>query len=893
MTSHKLPRLGALAQAAGDAYVHCLCRLVDASRRSSGWLLLVTAVLTGGSLYFVATHFRINSNTSDLLSRNLPFQRLNVEFDRLFPNLSQNIVVVVDGQTGGIARETSARLVHWFDEHPELFKDVYQPAGGEFFSRNGLLYLDPKALEELSDRLSQAQPLIARLSQEPNLVGLFTLLGQALDRQSSHGGSLPGLSDVIQEITRAIQALTSEAFYQVHWERLMFGAARSSQERRQLILVKPRPDTSSTQPLQKAIAATRHAVRTLGLAHTPGVRVRLTGDAVLDNNQLQTASSGMAFATLLSLALIVVLLLLGLRNLRLVLATLLTLCIGLIWTAAFALAAVGPFNLISITFAVLFVGIGVDFGIQFCMRYREEFSNTQHLSQALRSSARHMGGALSLAAIAAAASFYSFVPTSYAGIIDLGIISGTSMLIALFANLTVLPALLKLLRIHPGTSTIPKRLGFAPQLLRRSAWGITVGAVLAALAAIPLVTRADFDFDPMHLQDPNSEAVKTFRSLLAESDRSPYTIEVVEPNLVAAQHLARRVSQLQSVAQTVTLASFVPDDQAEKLNIIQRMAIIIPPFTLIPQTSTQPPTPSALRAALGKFQTQLARWRPAGEQTGLITSISDLQRAINGFQARFNATPGKIEELQERIIGTLPAELDHLGRALQAHKITLADLPPELRDRYLSTDGHARLQIFSNLDLNQIPALRQFVTQVRNVAPNAIGAPIMLKEGGDAVINAFREASAIAAGTIIVLLLVVLRNPWDTLLALAPLGLAGLLTVGTMEVFDISFNLANIIVLPLLVGLGVAYGIYYVLRWRSGEHIGKVLLSSTPAAILFSALTTMSSFGSLALAPDPGVSMLGRTLSIALSWVLVCTLIVLPAVLTLVSHEPRGDSSQA
>jgi predicted RND superfamily exporter protein len=284
----------------------------------------------------------------------------------------------------------------------------------------------------------------------------------------------------------------------------------------------------------------------------------------------------------------------------------------------------------------------------------------------------------------------------------------------------------------------------------------------------------------------------------------------------------------------------------------------------------------------------LAQWRPNG-QSELTAPIASLRQVIDTYQARFGNDPEKIKELQRRIIGALPAELNRLGLSLQAQEITLDDLPEELRSRYLAPDGRARVQIFSSLDLNRIPELRQFVTQVQEVAPHAIGPPVMLKEGGDAVIAAFREASVIAAAAIVVLLLVVLRNPWDTLLALAPLGLAGVLTVGTMEVLAIPFNLANIIVLPLLVGLGVSYGIYFVLRWRSGEHMDKVLLSSTPAAILFSALTTMSSFGSLAIAPDPGVAMLGRTLSIALGWVLVCTLIVLPAVLILVSPH-RHDS---
>ena len=888
MISDKSKGADQLIRALGEAYIRCLCWLVDRSRRHSGWVLLSALVLTAGLAYFIATHFTINPDTSGMLSRDLPFQKLDAEFDRAFPKLSQNIVVVVDGQTGGLARQAAVRLTQWFERHPELFSDVYQPTTGKFFARNGLLYLEPKALEQLGDRLSQAQPFIARLAQDPSLRGLFELLEQALERQAESGDSLPGLVTVIQELTRTFTALTSDSFYELPWERLMFGEARLERQQRQLILAKPQAEPNATQPLQHAIAATQEAVRSLGLSNQPGVRVRLTGDAVLDNDQLQTAATGMTFAVVLSFGLVLILLLLGLRNWRFVLATLATLLAGLVWTTAFAVAAVGPFNVISIAFAVLFIGIGIDFGIQFCMRYREDFSYTHRLPTALRLSARNMGGALTLAAVAAAASFYSFVPTSYAGIIDLGVIAGTGMFLALLANLTLLPALLKVLRIYPSANPFRQRLRFAPLLLEHGAWGITAAAVLAGLAAIPLVSRIHFDFDPMHLQDPNTEAVETFRALLAESEYSPYTIEFMRPNLAAAKQLAARVSALPTVAQTVTLSSFVPEEQANKLEIIERMAIIIPPYTLLPPATDKPLEPSVLQAALDNFQTRLAQWRPTGEQSDLSAAITALHRAIDAYEIRFGAVPEKINQLQRRVIGTLPAELERLRLSLQAHEITLDDLPDELRERYLTSDGRARVQVFSDLDLNRIPELRRFVTQVQALDPRAIGTPIMLKESGDAVIAAFRQASLIAAAAIVVLLLVVLRDPWDTLLALAPLGLAGLLTVASMEMLAISFNLANIIVLPLLVGLGVAYGIYFVLRWRSGERIGQVLLSSTPAAILFSALTTMSSFGSLALAPDPGVAMLGRTLSIALGWVLICTLIVLPAVLMLVSPHRHG-----
>ncbi|EQD44644.1 hopanoid biosynthesis associated RND transporter like protein HpnN, partial [mine drainage metagenome] len=214
-------------------------------------------------------------------------------------------------------------------------------------------------------------------------------------------------------------------------------------------------------------------------------------------------------------------------------------------------------------------------------------------------------------------------------------------------------------------------------------------------------------------------------------------------------------------------------------------------------------------------------------------------------------------------------DLAHLAAALDPHRITLSNLPHAIRARYLGSHGVARVQVFSRWNLNHLSRMRRFVHDVRSVEPTAVGAPVMLVEGGQAVLHAFMQATVTAFVLIILLLLLVLRDIRDTLLAVIPLILTGLLASATMELVGISYNMANIIVLPLLMGLSVTYGIYFILRWREGLELDKVLSTSTTTGILISGLATLSTFGSLALSSAPGVSMLGKTLSIVLSWVLV------------------------
>lgn len=871
---------GRALQRVGRGVLSILVRLVDGSRRAAAVVLVLALILTAVSIQYAFTHFAINTDMRDALSRDLPFQKVQARLDHEFPVLNDTVLVVIDGQTSGLATRAARRLAERLKRRRLWISDVYVPGGGMFFRRNGLLYLSEKQLWDLSNRLSEAQPLISQLSRDPTLPGLLSLLEEGLDRAGKPGPQISDLGTVLAELDRAMRAQEQHRFYQIPWGELVRGTKGDEESRRAYVIVKPRLDYAQLQPALRALETIRSAAAALHLNGAHGVSVRLTGSAALDNDQLKTVSKGAGTATILSVVLVLVLLVVGLRSARMVAAALLTLFMGLSWTAAFALLATGPLNLMSVAFAVLFVGLGVDFGIQFSMRYREEYDSGAPHDDALRLTAWGIGGALSLAAVSAAVSFYSFVPTSYAGIVDLGIISGTSMFIALLANLTVLPALLTLMTVRHRAPGQHRTVPFARLPVERHARAIVVGAVLLGALCVPLVLQSRFDFNPLHLQNRHSEAVATFEYLLKHSKTSPYTIDILEPDLARAEKLAARLDKLDVVSNALTLASYVPDDQSKKLAIIQQMSLLMPPFALLP---SQAPTPSGpeLHAALERFRRKLDSFRATRSDSAVAREAATLARTLRGYLAGAGARAQVLAQLQQRTISGLLAEIRDLSTALGAAPVTLKSLPSSLRERYLAPDGSARIEVFSKLDLSSNENMRRFVAGVRSIAPDAAGAPVMLVEGGNAVVHAFRKATAISLLAITVLLFMALRSVRDILTALAPLGLAALLTVAVMRLFGISFNLANIIVLPLLIGLGVAFGIYLVTRWRSGVPVPDLLRSSTPAAVLFSALTTMSSFGSLAAASDPGMSVLGKTLSISLGAVLLCILILLPAILAL------------
>lgn len=871
----------------GSAYLKGLGTLVEFCRQHAPWVVGSALLLTAVCVDYTVNHFAISTDTSQVLSRDLPFQRLQGQLDASFPQLKDTALVVVDGDTSELAEQASRRLAAWLRARSDDIEGVYEPGAGEFFRKNGLLFLNTNDLWALSNRLSQAQPLIAQLSQRPTLPELLSVLDKGLERETQAGPRIGGLDTILTQIGKTMANQEAGRFYQLPWGELITGAT-SEEQRRRFIIVKPRMHYNELQPARRALSIIHEGVRALALNPAHGVQVRLTGAAALDNDQLGTLSHGAGLATTLSISMVVILLVVGLRSSRLVLFTLATLFMGLSWTAAFALFATGPLNLLSIAFAVLFIGLGVDFGIQFCMRYREEYVEQRTHRQALRYTALGIGGPLSLAAVAAAASFYSFLPTSYAGIVDLGIISGTSMFIALFANVTVLPALLTC-RPIPAHRRRPQRpLPLWRLPIHRYGRVIIIGTGLLALGTIPLIVNSRFDFNPLHLQNPDSESVRTFQFLLSHSKTSPYRIDILEPNLRQTDLLARRLDKLNVVSRTVTLSSYVPERQREKLDIIQQMALIVPPFTLLP--AAPPVTDAAvIGASLTDFQRSLGSFAAQHPKDKLAGPVHDLAAAVGRYLEHFKGSPRALVTLQSRIMDGLLVQLKDLQLALQAAPVTLASLPAALRERYITKSGKARLEVTSSLDLNSNVNMRRFVETVRSVTSNASGTPVMLIEGGDAVVSAFYEASLISVVMITTLLLLALRSIVDALMVLIPLGLAAMFTVAGMELFGISFNLANIIVLPLLIGLGVAFGIYVVLRWRSGVPVARLLQTSTPEAVLLSALTTMSSFGSLAVSGDMGMSVLGKTLTLSLTTVLLSILVLQPALLMLRAPSPKEN----
>ena len=848
-----------------------VARLVELARRRAAVVAAGCLVLTVAAGLFAAAHLTVDTNLEHMLPNDVGWRRDELALDRAFPQNNNLLVLVIDGRTGAMADRAARQLAERMRAEPQLFRYVRQPDGGPFFDRNGLLFLSADKLQTMSDKLVAAQPLIGSLARDPSLRGLFDTLALFVKGAGKDAGAIHRLDPTLTAVGDGVAGVLAGRTEPLSWQELMTGHKPQTRDRRRFVLTRPVLDFKALEPGARARGEIRRLARELAIDPQHGLLLRLTGPVALDDEQFGTLRAGALESMILSVVAVCAILFLALRSIRLVGVILATLGAGLILTAGFAALAIGSLNLISVAFAVLFIGLAVDFSIQFSVRYRDQRHRLGTLPAALTGAARSIGPALVLAAGATATGFLSFVPTRYIGIRELGWIAGFGMIIAILLNLVLLPAGLALVRPRGE----PEPIGFrraAPLdrfLLLRRRWVIAAAAMLAVVS-VALLPFVRFDFDPLDLKNPHSESVATARDLMKDPTTTPYTAEILAPSLTAAEGIAARMARLPEVAQAVTAASFIPENQTKKLAIIGDLALLLGP-TLSPPATLPPPSDAQILHSMTACRDALV---PIAARAGPHSPAARLAQALDRAVGR---GPAMVPQLRAALLTGLRLRLAMLRNMLQAKQVSLASLPPELRDSWIAPDGRARVEVFPKGDARDPGVLARFVAAIRTVAPDATGTPVTIQEAGHLISSAFVEAGIIAVVAITLLLTLVLRRLRDVMLVIAPLLLAALLTLAVTVVIGMPLNYANIIALPLLLGIGVAFDIYFVMNWRAGES--RHLQSSTARAVVFSALTTMSAFGSLALSNDPGTADMGELLTISLACTLLCTLVVLPALL--------------
>ncbi|MGK0298559.1 MAG: hopanoid biosynthesis associated RND transporter like protein HpnN [Gammaproteobacteria bacterium] len=849
-------------------------------------ILALFILLATTALVYTINNLGMSTDTKDMLSPELSWRKLDLEYEKYFPQNIDDILVVVNADTPDQSADSANIIFSELMKDSSQFKTIYYPKSLSIFRENGLLFLSEEELFELSDNLAKIQPFLTRLTDDMSLRGLFNMLSDALDALKN--GENINIEPVITEISNSIQANIDEKPIRVSWQNLIDNKSESSEKQNhEFIILQPTIDYSDMLPATEAINKVREISLLPSVVET-GASVRLTGGAVLAHEELLSVSRGMGTALLLSISMVTLIMILGLNSIRLVAFTLISLVTGLLLTAAFATLAIGELNLISVAFAVLYIGLGIDFAIHYCLRYREFHLLGSTNILAIGETSRNLGQSLIICTITTAIGFFAFIPTDYRGVAELGLISGVGMFISLFVTMTLLPALLWTFPLSSATrnnsSSQPARITWLTNLPMIHARKLILVAAVITILSLGLAINVQFDSNILNLQDPENESVQTYASLLESSDTSPWTGVIIAKDRDDAIKTINNIEQQPVVDKVVWLDDFIPESQDEKLAIIDELNLLLPggfPDTALSSSLSSNEQYQVLTSFLDKYVSTTV----VTENNYLLNFTKALQIYVDKLSSMSTEQQADaLNDLSKSLLASLPGRLNLLNASLQADTISEENLPLDLKERWQSADGHFLLSIYPKENLNNNYEMRRFVDELYRADPRIIGAPVVNIEAGDAVISAFIEALTYAICAIALFLLVLLPHKFDVLLILSTLIFAVIVTAGISTLLNIPLNFANIIALPLLLGMGVDSGIHILHRYRTAlpEH-NNILATSSARAVIVSALTTMCSIGTLTFSPHAGTASMGNLLGIGIAMTLIATLFVLPGLLKQVS----------
>jgi hopanoid biosynthesis associated RND transporter like protein HpnN len=886
------------------------------------WTLVMAAALASVlSLWLAATRLEFQFGHTDLISAGDRYQQLD-ERDRLeFESVPERVVVAIRADDPEQAKGFAGALVRRWAQDSKIERVLYR-IDLEPLKDRALWYLTPDALTTLHRELAAHQDQLGALAEARTLQDLFgrinheittTMVGRVFTgflEDDDADGTAPDLTLVLTLLRELNAWLDGSRIYRSPWATALAGHATlpprdgylwSDDQRLLFVLADPRRSETEFNRFSTAIAGIRADIRELQPAY-PGIEVGLTGRAVIEADEMSAAQRDMTLATVVSMLAVAALFVAFFRGLiRPAIATL-TLAVGLCWAVGFATLTVGHLNILTIVFMPMLVGLG-DHSIHFIARFEEERAATRSLDAALTRTFAGTGMGIVAAAGTTAAAFAMLVLTGFKGLVELGVISGAGILLSAGATLTLLPALLVLDERRRGAPRArrqdapppPDRVSWLSWLYRYPRATVAASVLLAAGGGFAL-TGVGFDGNVLQLQGNGTEAIVWARRIAEHTKRSVLFDEIVAGSLDEVAAKVAALEALPSVAEVDSILSVLPTNTAAKRDLIRGLGPLVAALPA-PVGTPGPVDLDGLRAALGRIRAKMVEGEPASPASPEEQSRRERQEA-RGLIERFLDTsvrrePAAVREslsrLQAELFQDLAATLATLKRQPDSQPLTITGLPPELRDRYVGKTGHYRLFVYPAENIWDYGALSRFVADVKAVDPDAHGTTVTTFEYLRVLKDGYARAALYAVIGAAILALVTFRAVGPALLALVPLGFGAVWTLGLMGVAGLPFNAANLLLLPLIVGVGIDNGIYLVHRVRERQD-RPPLAPSAAKAITLASLTNIVGFGSLMLSSHRGIWSLGFVVALGVLCLWVASLTTLPSLLHLLA--PRTSSGQ-
>ncbi len=865
------------SQGAADGYfvrlVSCIARWCI-ERPAATIVLFVLVAL--GSAAFAASALKVDTNPALMIRTDLPFRQSYRELVAQFPAVENGFVVIVDADSSSKGRAAATRIAAQLRARPDLFSHIFAPGTGPYFDRYGVLYLDEPAIAQIAEGVKQVAPMVDTMALQPDLAGLVDLF-QQMSPVVEIGQAPAELAGFLDKIAGTVEAVNRGQPRPLDWTALGEDPPALA-ETRWYVLAKPILDFSALDPAAGPIAEIRRLMADLNKGGT-GIKVQLTGEAALNAEEFDAVTKGMAIAGPISFALVVLTVIIGFPSLVLVIPAVALVVLGFLINVGFATVAIGSLNMISVAFAVLFIGLGIDYAAHVILRFAEERAKGSDGKAAAIEAVQHMAAPLGLCMLTTSLAFLAFAPTDFVGMAQLGIIATGGVVIAFIASVTLVPALLCLLpgpqariarRFAKLAAENPSGLRRHRPTLRKAA---SVLLIVAGLASLWLLPQARFDGDPINLKDPAAKSMIAFNDLVEHQPAHTFAIQLLSQPGAHMREIIDKLKALPQVSDVETVEAMMPSDQEPKLARLNALADLLPtqidPAEAMSDAERRDNLQSLLEAV-----TAMAGAESAGEN--VRASAARLQRQLQDFIAAAGSSAQKVRGLEASLVEGFPKLFDAVHQLVTLDRVTLDNLSDGFKRDYIAPDGRWRLDILPKGNMRDPAQLKAFVDAVVAVAPKATGGPVEIVGAARAVSSSVLTACLASLVLVFLVTFAVLRRIGDVLLALAPLVLAGALMVGYTVVFHSPFNFANVIVLPLLIGLGIHSAIHYVMRAREQTTRIDVGRTWTPRAVVISAVTTMGSFGTLGLSAHRGMASMGELLTVAIMITLLCTLVVLP-----------------
>jgi len=842
-------------------------------------------------------------NRDNLVGPNQKYHQNYLAFQKEFPQPDDLAVVVESGNLEN-NRQFVERLAAKMLTETNLFQDIFYQQSLSVMGNKALQFADTNELTEMRDMLGTVRPFIEEFTQTTNLVSLFGQINKAFRtakeeenaQNISLAKSLPALERIVFLADEAVRqpgvppspnvaTLLNNSPEALSSSYLTFDHGKI------FILTCHAPNDDMTgevvDRLRVLVAETRNEV--------PGINVGITGQPVLDYDEMTQSQKDATFASVVSLFLCAIIFIYGYSETGRPIKATFCLLIGVGYTMAFTTATVGHLNILTITFVPMLIGLAMDYAVHLITRYEEELHHGQSNEDAIKKAMVYTGQGIFTGALTTAGAFLAMCFTNFQGIKEMGIICGGGLLVCFVPMMTILPVLLlrgrqnkldRQIRIDSRRARIENFWLERPVLVT----GFTVTLCLIAFVG---ARKMYFDYNLIKMQSPSLSSVIFEQTLLNSADKSLLYGAVIADSLTNAVDEQERIEKLPSVASTEPpfYRDFLHPDSGEKRKLISEIKAEVKGITF-KQPDLAPVDLQELSTTL--FYTSCyagAALATINGESELTTNLASLVQTITNFRRYIlDGTPRqqrvytlKLAEFQQALMADMRNMFELLQNQDDVHPPTIADLPPALHHRFIGVTGKYFIQVYPKEDVWQRAAQQRFVSDLRTIDPNVTGTPVQLFEYETLLKNSYVQAAWYSLAAIAIMVLLHFRSFAAMILALVPVGIGALWLAGLMGFAGVPINLANIMTLPLVIGIGVTNGIQILNRYAE-EGTPGILSRSTGKAVLVSGLTAIAGFGSLILAQHRGIRSLGIIMSVGIATCMIAALMFLPALLSLTSR---------